>query len=90
MALIVAVPHFIRFFCHHNLVNKTRIGLFPTRPPRNIKPCQIMLNIGDVVVLCTASRPRYGHGPRSGEFYHGVAKVTSGERYSLSCLFHDE
>ncbi|PSR29774.1 MAG: hypothetical protein C7B47_00235 [Sulfobacillus thermosulfidooxidans] len=47
-------------------------------------------NIGDVVVLCTASRPKHGHGPKKSEFYHGVSKVTAGERYSLSCLFHDE
>ncbi len=47
-------------------------------------------NIGDVVVLCTTSRPKRGHGPKKSEFYHGVSKVTTGERYSLSCLFHDE
>ncbi len=47
-------------------------------------------NIGDVVVLCTTSRPKRGHGPKKSEFYHGVSKVTAGERYSLSCLFHDE
>ena len=60
---------------------------YPQKPPERHL---IGGNIGDVVVLCTASRPRYGHGPRSGEFFHGVSKVTTGERYSLSCLFHDE